>query len=252
MRDGAEGPAVAAAMDLLVRYGQALDAERLCTVERRRHHHPALAGQGPAGRRGRLGPCVLDHQPRRRRELPIPPMAVPTCQLQQGFGTDGLGGVPYPPEIVEIMGGEEAYYGEHGVTPPRHLHALPGRQPARAWRALRLDGVLGRGLRQLASSAPGPTGGQRDDRRREPDRQVPVLGPPSRRAPVRHGPGRGHPVVGNLRDWGLLGYCRSATRSRSAFRCWTGSGDDPAWSTSSTSARRRPRRAGSSCTTFPG
>jgi predicted aconitase with swiveling domain len=32
MRDGAEGAAVAAAMDLLIRYGQALDAERLCDV----------------------------------------------------------------------------------------------------------------------------------------------------------------------------------------------------------------------------
>jgi len=32
MRDGAEGPAVAAAMDLLIRYGAALDAERLCDV----------------------------------------------------------------------------------------------------------------------------------------------------------------------------------------------------------------------------
>ena len=30
MRDGAEGDAVAAAMDLLIRYGDALGAERLC------------------------------------------------------------------------------------------------------------------------------------------------------------------------------------------------------------------------------
>ena len=32
MRDGAEGDAVAAAMDLLLRYGYALDAERLCDI----------------------------------------------------------------------------------------------------------------------------------------------------------------------------------------------------------------------------
>ena len=32
MRDGAEGPAVAAAMDLLLRYGVALDASRLCDI----------------------------------------------------------------------------------------------------------------------------------------------------------------------------------------------------------------------------
>jgi predicted aconitase len=32
MADGAEGPAVAAAMDLLIRYGEALGAERLCTI----------------------------------------------------------------------------------------------------------------------------------------------------------------------------------------------------------------------------
>jgi len=32
MRDGAEGDAVAAAMDLLIRYSSALDAERLCDI----------------------------------------------------------------------------------------------------------------------------------------------------------------------------------------------------------------------------
>jgi len=32
MRDGFEGPAVAAAMDLLLRYGAALDASRLCDI----------------------------------------------------------------------------------------------------------------------------------------------------------------------------------------------------------------------------
>src|ERR1700685_1627662 len=32
MRDGAEGDAVAAAMDLLIRYGFALDADRLCDI----------------------------------------------------------------------------------------------------------------------------------------------------------------------------------------------------------------------------
>ena len=32
MRDGAEGDAVAAAMDLLIRYGAALDAPRLCDI----------------------------------------------------------------------------------------------------------------------------------------------------------------------------------------------------------------------------
>ena len=32
MRDGAEGDAVAAAMDLLIRYGYAVDAERLCDI----------------------------------------------------------------------------------------------------------------------------------------------------------------------------------------------------------------------------
>ena len=32
MRDGAEGDAVAAAMDLLIRYGFALEAERLCDI----------------------------------------------------------------------------------------------------------------------------------------------------------------------------------------------------------------------------
>ena len=60
MRDGAEGDAVAAAMDLLIRYGFALDAERLCDIRNvAGHHDPAFSGQGAAGRRGRLGQTHL-------------------------------------------------------------------------------------------------------------------------------------------------------------------------------------------------
>ena len=67
MRDGAEGDAVAAAMDLLIRYGYALDAQRLCDIqERGGHDDPAVPGQGAAGRRGRLGQGVRRDQPGQR------------------------------------------------------------------------------------------------------------------------------------------------------------------------------------------
>ena len=63
-------------------------------------------------------------------------------------------------------------------------------QPPGARRALRLDGVLGRRLRQLGARRAHQLRGRRLHRRREPDRAHPVLGQPPRREPARHAPGR--------------------------------------------------------------
>ena len=74
-----------------------LGAERLCSVpERRRHDHPAFAGEGRSSPRAagpRRSPVInLDCDD----DLEIPPMRVPTCQLQHGFGDDARDIMPYP------------------------------------------------------------------------------------------------------------------------------------------------------------
>ena len=92
MLDGAEGPAVAAAMDLLVRYGEALGAERLCDV---RNVAGTMTQPSPAkvrlvregGWHKAFAVINLDSDD----DLDVPDMRVPTCQLQHGFGADAIG-----------------------------------------------------------------------------------------------------------------------------------------------------------------
>ena len=132
MRDGAEGPAVAAAMDLLLRYGAALDASRLCDI---RNVAGTMTQPSPVKARlvarGRLGQGVRGHQPGQRRRL-------------RG-AADGGADVPAAARVRR----RRAWYralpeGEHRAAGraarpstaargehPRHLHPVPGGQPAR-------------------------------------------------------------------------------------------------------------------------
>lgn len=139
MRDGAEGPAVAAAMDLLVRYGAALGAERLCEV---RNVAGTMTQPSPAKERlvreggwhKAFSVINLDSDD----DVEIPHMRVPTCQLQHGFGEDALGAVPYPPELVELQTSAESFYGAHGVNilatcTPYQVGNLPVRGEHCAW-----------------------------------------------------------------------------------------------------------------------
>ena len=63
MRDGAEGAAVAAAIDLLIRYGEALGAEHLCDV---RNVATSMTQPSPTAR---WWPCMTrpSPSPRARR-----------------------------------------------------------------------------------------------------------------------------------------------------------------------------------------
>ncbi|HEY3466074.1 MAG TPA: aconitase X, partial [Amycolatopsis sp.] len=95
MRDGADGPAVAAAMDLLIRYGEALGAEKLCdtrnvagTSTQPSPVKAKLVAEG--GWNKAFAVLNLDCDD----VVEIPDMRVPTCQLQQGFGPDSVGVVP--------------------------------------------------------------------------------------------------------------------------------------------------------------
>jgi predicted aconitase len=139
MLDGAEGPAVAAAMDLLVRYGEALDCERLCdtrnvagTMTQPSPAKTELVRQG--GWHKAFAVINLDCDD----DIEIPDMRVPTCQLQHGFGEDATGKIPYRKELIEIQGDAEAFYGRRGVSilatcTPYQVGNLPVRGEHCAW-----------------------------------------------------------------------------------------------------------------------
>jgi predicted aconitase len=139
MRDGAEGPAVAAAMDLLVRYGEALGAERLCDTRNvagtMTQPSPVKAKLVKEGGWDKAFSVInLDSD----EDFEIPHMRVPTCQLQQGFSDDAVGIAPYPKSMVELQGDAESFYGNHGVNilatcTPYQVGNLPVRGEHCAW-----------------------------------------------------------------------------------------------------------------------
>ena len=139
MRDGSEGPAVAAAMDLLIRYGDALGAERLCDT---RNVAGTMTQPSPAKtklvREGGWDKAFSVINLDSDGDFEIPHMRVPTCQLQHGFGADALGVAPYPPAMVELQGDAESFYGAHGVNilatcTPYQVGNLPVRGEHVAW-----------------------------------------------------------------------------------------------------------------------
>jgi predicted aconitase len=139
MRDGAEGAATAAAMDLLIRYGQALDADRLCdvrnvagTMTQPSPVKQKLVEQGGWDKAFALINLDCDD------DIEIPAMRVPTCQLQHGFGADALGTVPYPESNIKLQADAEAFYGRKGVSilatcTPYQVGNIPVRGEHCAW-----------------------------------------------------------------------------------------------------------------------
>lgn len=139
MRDGADGEAVAAAMDLLIRYGEALGAERLCETRNvagtMTQPSPAKAKLFEEGGWAKSFAVInLDCDD----DIEIPPMKVPTCQLQHGFGQDARGLTAYPDSSIELQADAEAYFSDKGVTilatcTPYQVGNLPVRGEHCAW-----------------------------------------------------------------------------------------------------------------------
>lgn len=139
MLDGAEGPAVAAAMDLLVRYGEGLGAERLCetrnvagTMTQPSPVKARLIKEG--GWNKSFSVINLDCDD----DIDIPPMRVPTCQLQHGFGKDALNITPYSPHLVDMQDEAESFFTDHGVNilatcTPYQVGNLPAAGEHCAW-----------------------------------------------------------------------------------------------------------------------
>jgi predicted aconitase len=208
MRDGAEGDAVAAAMDLLIRYGFALDAERLCDIRNvagtMTQPSPVKARLVAEGGWDKAFAVInLDSD----LDLTIPSMRVPTCQLQHGFGPDSVGIVPYPPENVALQDDAESFYGRHGVNilatcTPYQVGNLPLRGEHCAWMEssaviyansvlgarTNCEGIASTGAASLTGKV--PCWGNHLDANRHGTHLIDVRGQ----------------RVESFQDWGMLGY----------------------------------------------
>jgi len=208
MRDGAEGDAVAAAMDLLIRYSSALDAERLCDIRNvagtMTQPSPVKARLVAEGGWDKAFAVInLDSD----LDLTIPPMAVPTCQLQHGFGDDSIGVVPYPEANVLLQADAEAFYGRHGVNilatcTPYQVGNLPLRGEHCAWMEssaviyansvlgarTNCEGIASTGAASLTGKI--PCWGNHRDENRFGTHLIYVRGQ----------------LVESFQDWGMLGY----------------------------------------------
>jgi predicted aconitase len=126
-------------MDLLVRYGEALDCERLCDVRNvagtMTQPSPVKARLVSEGGWDKAFAVInLDCDD----DLDIPPMRVATCQLQHGFGADARGAVPYPDTLIDLQQDSEAFYGRRGVSilatcTPYQVGNIPVRGEHCAW-----------------------------------------------------------------------------------------------------------------------
>lgn len=208
MRDGAEGDAVAAAMDLLIRYGAALGADRLCSVRNvagtMTQPSPAKARLVAEGGWDKAFAVInLDSD----LDLAIPPMRVPTCQLQHGFGPDSVDIVPYPASNVALQSDAEAFYGRHGVNilatcTPYQVGNLPLRGEHCAWMessaVIYANSVLGARTNCEGTASTGaasltgrlPCWGNHRDENRRGTHLISVSGT----------------RVESFQDWGMLGY----------------------------------------------
>ncbi|WP_119695969.1 aconitase X [Microbacterium halotolerans] len=207
MRDGGEGEATAAAMDLLIRYGDALGAEHLCRV---RNVAGTMTQPSPikhqlvkeGGWAKSFAVINLDTD----EDVDIPRMKVPTCQLQSGFGPDSVGIATYPSENVELQTTGESFFGAHGVNilstcTPYQVGNLPVRGEHVAWMessaVVYANSVLGARTNCEGTASTGsasltgrlPCWGNHKDENRYGDTLFQVDAP-----------------VESFQDWGLLGY----------------------------------------------
>ncbi len=139
MRDGEEGAAVAAAMDLLIRYGEALGAERLVDT---RNVAGTMTQPSPAKaqlvREGGWAKAFAVINLDSDDDLDLPRMRVPMCQLQHGFSDDADGLTAYAPHAIELQADAESYFSERGVNilatcTPYQVGNLPVRGEHIAW-----------------------------------------------------------------------------------------------------------------------
>jgi predicted aconitase len=116
MLDGTHGEAKARAMDLLVRYGEALDAESMVET---RNVAGAFNASTPSVRH-----IAEDGFDRVFSELnldsddtvEIPHVAVPTCQLITGIDNDNFAKQGVDPDLADLQLRSEKYLGKRGIN----------------------------------------------------------------------------------------------------------------------------------------
>lgn len=207
MRDGADGPAVAKAMDLLIRYGEALDAPRLVETQNVTGtislSNPTLRDLArDKGFDAAFSEFNLDSD----TVVPTPNAKVYTCQLIQGFDLSSDEMRALVPGDTAIHEQADKFYGKRGVNmmstcTPYQVGNVPVKGEHCAWMessaVIYCNGVLGARTNtegRESSSAASLTG------------RIPYWGfhTPEHRRGTHHV----HidvPVT-DMMDWGLLGY----------------------------------------------
>jgi predicted aconitase len=140
MRDGRDGEAVALAMDLLVRYGEALDAERLVDTNN-------VAGTVSAStpfmrdyalKKGGMDAVFSEFNLDSDKVVEIPPVKVFSTHLQLGFDSRQGALMGVSEEVIQFYKKGEAYTAGHGVQlsntcTPYQVGNVPTRGEHCAW-----------------------------------------------------------------------------------------------------------------------
>ena len=119
MLDGKEGPARRRAMELLVRYGEALGAERLVDV----HNVCGVVGATTpylrdwAQTHGGMDAVFAEFNLDSADVVEIPPVRVPTSHLQQGIDPERAAEQGVAPAVVKVYRDGSAYSARLGVQP---------------------------------------------------------------------------------------------------------------------------------------
>ena len=250
MLDGSHGAAKARAMDLLLRYGEALGAERLIETNNVagafNASTPSVRALAARGFDAVYSELNLDSDV----VVEVPRMAVNTCQLITGIDNAKWRIQGIPDDLAEQQKRGEAFFGRRGINmhatcTPYQVGNVPVLGEHCAWMessaVVYCNSVLGARTNTEGKESTGAaalTG------------RIPSLGLPPRCEPPRHAPGQGrHP---GRRHYGL-GVARLLARRDRARR---NSGPHRRVcsirrsSSSSISAPRRRPRAASRCITF--
>jgi len=209
MAEGGLGPAVAAAMDLLVRYGEALGAERLietnnvCGANVFGPRHVRLLGRGGKDPHGAaFSEWSLDSD----EEMDIPPVAAYSCQLIGPMDIEHPELQQATDEDLQAVLDSEAYSARHGIhlmntCTPYQVGNVPVKGEHCAWMessaVVYVNSVLGARTNTEGRESTGaamltrriPYYGLHLDENRVGTHRVTVT-----------------TEVETVRDWGLLGY----------------------------------------------
>jgi len=115
MLDGREGPAVQKAMDLLVRYGEALDAERLVDTHNVCGAMTFGGTRADLMQRGGFHAVFSELNLDSPEVVEIPPARVYTCQLEHGLSLETAHITGGSPEAMQAQRQAEIFFGARGV-----------------------------------------------------------------------------------------------------------------------------------------